>query len=62
LLGRHRRIRDSPPLLVETAEQLVDHPVGGNLAVTDAVGETGQHPFIEIGAFALGHEHVGVIG
>ena len=39
LLGRDRRARNIPAFLVETAEQFVDHPVGGELAVARLVGE-----------------------
>ena len=39
LRGRDRRGRDVAAFLVEAAEQLVDHPVGRELAVARLVGE-----------------------
>ena len=59
---RHRRVRDPASFLVQSAEQLVDHPVRRDLAVAGAIGETGQHAFIEVGALTLGHQHPRIIG
>ena len=49
------------PFLVEPAEQLVDHPVGGELAVAIAVAELCQHRLEEVGGLPLGDQHAGVI-
>src|SRR6202012_4423062 len=61
LRRRDRRARNIPAFLVETAEQLVDHPVGGELAVTLLVTELGQYRFVEHGAVAFGDQHAGIV-
>jgi hypothetical protein len=43
--------------LVEAAEELVDHPVGGELAVAAC-----RNPASKNRPLALGHQHGGVIG
>ena len=62
LRRRHRRVRDVAAFLVEAPEQLVDHPVGGELAVARLVGKTREHGFVEHRALALGHQHAGIVG
>ena len=47
----------SSPSLFEPSEQLVDHPVGGGLAIA-SFGDDLE----ELRALALGDEHVGVVG
>src|SRR3954466_10259049 len=62
LRRRHRRCRNIVAFFVETPEQLVDHPIGRELAVARLVAKAREHGFVKHRALALGHQHAGIIG
>src|SRR5262245_45183514 len=57
LRNRDRRRNDIPALLVEPAEQLVDHPVRRGLGVAPVADR-----LEEVGGLAFRDQHVGIIG
>src|SRR5262245_6831517 len=57
LAGRYGRLIDRHPLPVEAPEQLVDHPVGGDLAIAPLC-----HGLEEVRALPLGHQDPGIVG
>src|ERR1700756_3670616 len=59
--GRNRRGDDRKALLVKPPEQLIDHPIGGKLAVPFFVPEPGKHRFEEVSALALSNQNTRVI-
>ncbi len=62
LRGRHWRIQNVAPFLVEPAGELVDHPVGGRLGIARRAVGLLRHRLEEVSSLALGGENAGIVG